>query len=154
MTDDFITGVTAVLVSRTKGRPDWSPSEISDPAVSDSVIAEQFFDTSSPNLKSDRPRLVFDPPSTSKRSEKQDSTWGQFRKYGLPSEMEVEAAVTGAAPGSGAFKVTETELVEKLLDARGNTGGPRAEEMDAKAREIVRRLCDITEGGYLDWKRS
>ena len=67
--------------------------------------------------------------------------------------MEVEAKVEGYAPSAGAFKVTEAELVERILDDRGESGGPRAVEMGTKIKEMVARLCDVKTGGYLDWKR-
>jgi len=62
--------------------------------------------------------------------------------------------VSGSALGSGAFKITQEELIERLLDGRGDTAGPRAEEVEAWARAVVSRLCDVRDDGYLDWKRT
>lgn len=152
-TNDFITGVTAVLVTRSKDRPEWSPSSVTDPSVAPASIVSKFFDAKAPS-QVDRPEIAFNPPSTSKITSGADSTWGQFRRFGLPSEAEVEATVEGSAPGSGAFKVTTEELIERLLDSRGDAGGPRAEEVAQWARGVVGRLCVARENGYLDWKRE
>jgi 3-hydroxyisobutyryl-CoA hydrolase len=80
-----------------------------------------------------------------------DSTWGDFRKYGLPSESDVEGIVTGSSPSSGAFKVTEAEVVERIMDAKNETAGSRAKEVENWLRGIVARTCE-TKSGYLDLK--
>ena len=126
---------------------------MSDKAVSPSSIVDSFFNDESTHV-SEKPTLEFQPPSRSNPTDLKDSTWGKFRQYGLPSEMEVEAAVRGSAPTSGAFKVTETELVERMLDARGDSGGPRAVEVEKWTRDVVKRLCVEKEDGYLDWRRK
>jgi 3-hydroxyisobutyryl-CoA hydrolase len=139
-------------VDKTKERPKWSPSDIYDDAVSPSSIASKFFTGSSPHLKQ-KPALNFKPASSSKSSEPHDSTWGQFRRYGLPSETEVEAAVIGSSPGSGAFKITLAQLTERLVDRRGDAGGPRQKEVAAWIQGIVERNC-VEKDGYLDWNPS
>ena len=150
-TKDFITGVTQVLIDKKKDRAAWSPSSIDDPSLSPKSIESLFFDAKSPHL-SDKPELDLNPASSSRATAPHDSTWGRFRRYGLPSEAEVESAVKGSSPGSGAFKISEAELIERLLDSRGDTGGARKKEVEEVIRRIVRRLCDNKEG-YLDWKR-
>lgn len=62
--------------------------------------------------------------------------------------------VEGSAPGSGAFKIKTDELVERILDERGESGGSRAEEITSWTKTLVSRLCDVKENGYLDWKRE
>lgn len=151
-TEDFLTGVTQVLIDKKKDRAAWSPSEITSSEVTPKSIQSKFFDPSSPHL-SHKPDLNFSPKSTSRQSDPQDSTWCQFRRYGLPSESEVEGAVDGSAPGSGAFKITKGELVERLLDSRGDTGGPRQVEVESWIKGIIGRLCDEKDG-YLDWKKG
>jgi len=143
-----------VLVSKSADRPSWSPSSISDEAISPANITNNFFDSRS-DVQSARPQLIFNPPSRSKSGkDKSDSTWGLFRKYGLPSEAAVEAIVSGSAPGSGAFKVTQEELVQRLVDERGDAAGPRAEEVGEWIRAIVQRKCKVGQDGYLDMKRT
>ena len=152
-TEDFVIGVNAVLVTRSKHRPKWSIDSPTDKSLNADTISKQFFDKAGP-IKEDRPSLDLQPPSGSNPLDgKSDSTWGRFGKYGLPTELEVEATVEGYAPHSGAFKVTEKELIDRILDDKGESGGPRAAEVEIKIKEIVARLCDVKEGGYLDWKR-
>ena len=143
--------MTQVLIDKKKDRASWSPTSIDDPAVSPKSIESLFFDRKSPYL-SDKPQLEFRPASSSRLTSPYDSTWGTFRRYGLPSEAEVESAVKGSSPGSGAFKITESELIERLLDSRGDLGGPRQKEVEDVVKRTVGRLCDI-KNGYLDWKR-
>ena len=145
--------MTAVLVHKKKDRPKWNIDSPADKALDADSISKQFFDKSG-GIKTDRPTLDLQPPSVSNPLDgKSDSTWGRFGRYGLPTELEVEATVEGYAPHSGAYKVTEQELIERILDDKGETGGPRAAEVETKIKEIVSRLCDVKEGGYLDWKR-
>ncbi len=150
-TKDFVIGVTQVLIDKKKDRASWSPSTIDDSSLTPIAIDSRFFDLKSRHL-TDRPELDLKPVSTSRVTAPYDSTWGRFRRYGLPSEAEVEAAVKGSSPGSGAFKITEAELIERLVEARGDAGGPRHKEVEEVIRRSVRRLCDVKEG-YLDWKR-
>lgn len=143
--------MTQVLIDKKKDRASWSPSLIDDPAVTPKSIDSLFFDDKSSHTSA-KPELEFKPASTSRVTVPYDSTWGRFRRYGLPSEAEVEAAVKGSSPGSGAFKITERELIERLLDSRGDSGGVRQKEVESVIRGIVGRLCETKEG-YLDWKR-
>jgi 3-hydroxyisobutyryl-CoA hydrolase len=150
--DDFLTGVTHVLIeklSKTQPRPNWSHSTLTDPSLSPAAIAKSFFSSKAPHADS-VPKLEFQPES-SFRSAGHDSTWGQFRRYGLPSELEVQGYVTGNAPGSGAFKLKEDELVERILDNKGDVGGPRASEAEEKIRGIVAARCSKDKDGYLNW---
>ncbi|KAK4683792.1 hypothetical protein P7C73_g6434, partial [Tremellales sp. Uapishka_1] len=147
-TDDFTIGVTSLLIDKSSDKPSWSPSSLSDPSLSPKAISDAFF-ASNENT----PRLSFDPKPTSSRGS--DSTWGHFRKFGLPSEMEVKAVVQGSAPGSGAFKVTEEEVVvDKLSDRQGETGGARETEVKDRVRAIVGRWCEKDGEGYLSWKKE
>ncbi|WWD17263.1 hypothetical protein CI109_101701 [Kwoniella shandongensis] len=150
-TEDFITGVSAVLIDRSKSPTSWIPAKLSDPLLAPSTINQNFFSSSSGHLV-DRPTLEFQPASASKLDSGRDSTWGQFRKYGLPSEESVRAAVDGYAPGSGAFALKEQELVEQFVDAAGQVKGTRREEVEGRVREVVKKHCKKDKDGYLDWK--
>jgi 3-hydroxyisobutyryl-CoA hydrolase len=151
--EDFITGVRAVLVDRQMDRPEWQPSSITDGKLSPAEIVRSFFDPKSES-QADRPQLDFNPRPTSKISSGADSTWGRFRQYGLPSEAEVHAHVTGSAPGAGAFKIKREELIERLLDSRGGPGGPKSHEIKSWSEALVDRMCEPKQGGYLDLKGS
>ncbi|ODN94259.1 3-hydroxyisobutyryl-CoA hydrolase [Cryptococcus wingfieldii CBS 7118] len=149
-TDDFITGVTAVLIERSKTPTAWTPSSISDPSLSPSEINSKFFSSSSPHLKNIE-EIGFSPASASSLDSGRDSTWGQFRKFGLPSEAAVKAAVEGYAPGSGAFALTEAELVEQFVDAQGDIKGSRRSEVEQRVRSVVASCCKTGKDGYLEW---
>ncbi|KAK8864439.1 hypothetical protein IAR55_001688 [Kwoniella newhampshirensis] len=150
-TDDFISGVTAVLIDRSKSPTTWVPSSLSDPLLSPSTINQNFFSSSSGHL-ADRPTLELHPASASKLDSGRDSTWGQFRKHGLPSEESVRAAVDGYAPGSGAFALKEQELVEQFVDAAGQVKGTRRDEVEARVRDVVKKHTKQDKDGYLEWK--
>ena len=64
----------------------------------------------------------------------------------------MEGAVKGSSPGSGAFKITETELVERMMDSRSETGSARAAEVENWIRRIVKERCRTDKEGYLGWK--
>ena len=97
------------------------------------------------------PKLDFQPPSTSKASEGEDSSWGKFRKYGLPSEEEVGRWVKGSMPGSGAFALKVDELVERILGARDELQGARATEVEERVKDVVKRCAKVDKDGYLSW---
>ena len=151
-TDDFITGVSLALFEKDKEkkkqRAAWSPNTIVE--VTRKSVRNSFFDPSSEFHKS-MPTLELDPPSSGTRGS-HDSTWGQFRRYGLPSETEVEERVKGSSPGSGAFKITESELLDRMMEAPNGRGEPRVREFEEKIRAVVERCCEKDAEGYLNWK--
>lgn len=148
MTDDFITGVSAVLVDRIKTRPEWSPSSISDPSLSPKSIEKNFFNPSSPHHQS-MPKLEFKPASS--LTDGKDTTWDKFRQYGLPSEQRLRDLVEGSAPGSGAFALKEEELIDRVSD--GNAV-ERKQEFKERVRSVVATHCEKDEEGYLKWKQD
>ncbi|OXG36783.1 3-hydroxyisobutyryl-CoA hydrolase [Cryptococcus neoformans] len=149
-TDDFITGVSAVLIDRSKGPVAWAPKDINEESLSPQNINSRFFSASSPHVVG-KPEIEFTPSSASKLDSGRDSTWGQFRKYGLPSEEAVRAAVDGYAPGSGAFALLEEELIEQFVDAQGDVKGTRRDEVVKRVKEVVNTCCKKGKDGYLEW---
>lgn len=151
-TDDFLTGVTAVLIDRTAKdqRPAWSPNSIEDVKVAD--IARDFF-TEGQKYTAARPDLNFDPAVLELYPSK-DETWGQFRRWGLPSEAELQGVVQGSSSGSGAYKVTLSELIDIVLEHRGEVGGPRKREITQRVQSIVSERCTEGKDGYLNWKKD
>lgn len=93
------------------------------------------------------PKLNLKPASSFNKG--QDTTWGQFRKYGLPSEEMIKAYVDGSAPGSGAFKIKEEELIQRVLD---NGEGERRAEILQRVKDVLTRYCQTDAEGYLGWK--
>ncbi|WVQ99430.1 hypothetical protein IAU59_006565 [Kwoniella sp. CBS 9459] len=152
-TEDFIKGVSAVLIDRSKTPTEWIPSSRSDPSLSPKEIEKNFFTPSKNRTESTGDlQLEFEPISASKLDSGKDSTWGRFRKYGLPSESNIRASVDGYAPGSGAFALTEKELIESFVDASGEVSGTRRDEVEARVKDVVSRHCKKDKDGYLEWR--
>jgi hypothetical protein len=145
--DDFLIGVTHVLIdkkAKTQPRPSWSLATPSGPSIEPSEILSSFFSPDAPHAEH-VPKLDFHPPSSKMRGH--DSTWGQFR----PSEWEIMGMITGERPGSGAFKLKEDELVERVLEDKGDVAGPRQAEAEARVRAILEKRCSKDRDGYLNW---
>jgi len=137
---DFRTGVTAVLVTKSKDRPEWSPSTLSE--VSEEFIQKEFFSAFSPEAGT-APKIT--PP------EWIDShpTSMNPMKYALPTEEEVQQMVTGSHKASGDFAVTVDDLVARFEELKKGKSGVRE-----KVLEIVARKCKLVEDGgeeYLKW---
>lgn len=62
--------------------------------------------------------------------------------------MGVKGVVEGSAPGSGAFKVRE----EEVLDGLGWDGV--RQEMKGKVKEILDRFCSVDKDGFLSWGKK
>ncbi|RSH87299.1 hypothetical protein EHS25_003208 [Saitozyma podzolica] len=127
--DDFLTGVTHVLIdkkAKTQPRPSWSLATPSGPSIEPSEILSSFFSPDAPHAE-------------------------HFRRFGLPSEWEIMGMITGERPGSGAFKLKEDELVERVLEDKGDVAGPRQAEAEARVRAILEKRCSKDRDGYLNW---
>lgn len=149
-TEDFSIGVTHLLVDKAKGRANWKPSSLEDKFCEPASIKANFFDPKAKHLQ-ETPKLTFRPePAT---QEGPDHTWGQFRRFGLPSEAAVREWVKGENPQAGAFKVNEKELIQRMLDSTGDAAGPRSKEFTARIQDIVKEHCKTDKDGYLDWTK-
>nr|XP_018262939.1 3-hydroxyisobutyryl-CoA hydrolase [Kwoniella dejecticola CBS 10117]OBR85097.1 3-hydroxyisobutyryl-CoA hydrolase [Kwoniella dejecticola CBS 10117] len=148
-TDDFVKGVSSVLIDRSKTAPEWIPSELSDPRLALSEIIKNFYPTKS-STTTTIPELQLVPESASKLDSGRDSTWNKFRKYGLPSEQLIKASVDGYSPQSGAFALTEKELIAQFLE--DSTSGTRRDEVVQRIKSVVEKNCKVDKGGYLEWK--
>lgn len=147
-TEDFAIGVTHVLIDKSKGRANWNPSSLNDEFVTPKSIKANFFNRSAKHM-AEVPKLEFVPTPTTK--EGPDSTWGKFRAFGLPSEAEVKGWIQGEKIGSGAFKLKEAELVERIIEARQEPSGPRHKEITDRVMEICDQYTRKDDQGYLDW---
>lgn len=151
--EDFITGVTHLLINKIRDRPaDWEAG-LSSPALQldgDKGINKRFFTPSSAV-----PKLEFHPSTGTSDPKKKDSTFGKFRECGLPSQFFVEGMVTGAEKNSGAFALKEDELVDRVLDRKGEMkGSARGQDMERIVRDLVERQCTKDAEGYLRWKKE
>ncbi|WVQ67623.1 uncharacterized protein L199_005826 [Kwoniella botswanensis] len=148
-TGDFIKGVSSVLIDRSKTAPEWIPGDLSDPKLSLGEITKNFY----PGKPSEgQPELELVPSSASKLDSGRDSSWNQFRKFGLPSETDIRSSVDGYSPGSGAFALTEQELVSQFIENHGSPQGQRRKEIEDRVRDVVQRRCKKDKQGYLEWK--
>lgn len=147
-TPEFDTGVSYLLIEKGRDRANWQPSDINDPRLTPAEITKNYLDPKTPHL-AETPKLVFEPAPNVK--EGPDSTWGQFRKWGLPAESEIRAAIKGESAGSGAFKLKPQELIQQVVSARGENGGPREKEIVAAVNKILATRTKQDNAGYLDW---
>lgn len=134
---DFVTGVTAVLVDKIKGRPKWSPDSLS--GVSDEHITKTFFDPSSPYLTTS-PQLSF-----SKTLEK------PWKNYALPSEEEIGEVIRGTHPTSGELSLDLEEVQNHVARMRAGKGGLVSKLQDVLQRRtrIVPATKDVSE--HVEW---
>ncbi|KAK2466833.1 hypothetical protein APHAL10511_001091 [Amanita phalloides] len=133
---DFLTGVTAVLLDKVKGRPQWSPDSIEQ--VTDEVVS-RFFDPKSPYLAS-TPKLTIPEHLRSGPSI-------HPMKYALPTEEEIRAVVRGAHSSGGTTGITVDELVSRFEQLRNGKMG-----VGEKVLEVAQRRCqtvDNADGNFV-----
>ncbi|KAJ7074090.1 3-hydroxyisobutyryl-coenzyme A hydrolase isoform 1 [Mycena amicta] len=140
---DFATGVTAVLVSKSKERPDWRPSSLED--ISDEIV-DRFFSPHSIYIK-DAPKIGGD--ELFAEYERGASQRTQMR-FTLPTENEIRDVITGADPASGDMGYTVDDLLEYFHDKRAGKAG-----MTEKILEVVRRKTTVVDNqdGNFVWLR-
>ncbi|EMD38215.1 hypothetical protein CERSUDRAFT_113364 [Gelatoporia subvermispora B] len=132
---DFKTGVTAVLVEKSKARPAWSPASLEE--VQDSFILEQFFNKYSPQ-NGNVPAIT--PPEFLA-----DSKPLNPMRFALPTEEEIGQMVSGSHPQSGSTEITLEELLAKFHSLkRGKL------VVNEKIVEVVRRRCTTEEDKHLN----
>ncbi|KAG9128514.1 hypothetical protein FRC07_005881 [Ceratobasidium sp. 392] len=116
---DFVTGVNALLVEKSKDRPAWSPATLNETPPD---VIKHFFDQNSPYVAR-APRLKLD-----RSSPPEDKA----TRYALPNESVIKAAIKGSLPGSGSFALTPAELVASFERKYGQKIGLRQ-----KIEEII-----------------
>ncbi|KAJ7137776.1 3-hydroxyisobutyryl-CoA hydrolase [Mycena epipterygia] len=138
---DFATGVTAVLVAKSKERPDWKPSTLEE--VTDEIV-ERFF---SPHSK-----FLQDAPTIGNSVGEAVIRGASERKlrYALPTENDIRDVITGADPASGDMGYTLDDLLEYFYDSRGGKMG-----VNDKIIEVARRKTTVmdNEDGNFVWLR-
>lgn len=154
-TEDFTTGVTHLLLEKKKGRAPWSPNLVTDAALSPEKITKAFLDPTSEHLKESPPMRFIPKPTTPAGSP--DSTWGKFRKFGLPSEAAVLAVLNrGDGPGSGKgevrFRLSEGLLIAHVVDATAASKS-RRDQVEEAVRKIIKQRCEVDPEGKVTWKK-
>ncbi|KAF8623491.1 hypothetical protein AX15_006274 [Amanita polypyramis BW_CC] len=140
---DFVTGVTAVLVEKTAGRPRWSPGTIEE--VTEEIVS-RFFDPKSPFLAA-TPKFTVPERFKSGPS-------SHLMKFALPTEEEIGAVVRGAHSSGGTTGIKLDELLSRFGELRQGKMGVRE-----KVLEVVQRKCqtvDNADGNFvwLKWDHS
>lgn len=147
------------LIEKKKEIPTWVPASLDDPSLDEQEIMTTWFDRSKSEVLGKAPLMaeVEDPAVKGDQS-----AWGQYRAWGIPSEEVVKSYVTGSAKGSGAFALTEEQLKQRIvrhtaerfeIDAKVETEW--AEGIRERVRDVVERCCEVEEGHdekYLRWK--
>ncbi|KAJ7940211.1 3-hydroxyisobutyryl-CoA hydrolase [Mycena leptocephala] len=132
---DFATGVTAVLV--TKSKAEWKPSSLEE--VTDEIV-DRFFSPHSQFLKN-APTVMDGARAPSGRNQE---------RYALPTENAIRDVITGEDPDSGAMGYTLEDLLEYFHDSRKGKIG-----VNEKVVEVVRRkttVVDNNDGNFV-WLR-
>ncbi|KAJ3515735.1 hypothetical protein NLJ89_g1579 [Agrocybe chaxingu] len=139
---DFLTGVKAVLVSKSKEKPEWSPGSLKD--VTPEIVS-RFFDPQSPYL-ADAPKLDFP-------EEQRSAKLGNPLKYALPTEEEIASVVIGSHGAAGGnLGLRFEEVLARFAELRGGKLGVKE-----KVTEVVNRRCELTDNAdgnfvWLKWK--
>lgn len=119
--NDFVTGVTARLITKEKGRPKWSPNQLED--VTDEQVAE-FFTTEPAGLQ------VL---NTEEKAQYKDYPYASI---GLPRERDVEKFISTNS------QLKRTDIVEYFLGQTEAKMGVRE-----KVEEILDRKTETTSKG-------
>jgi 3-hydroxyisobutyryl-CoA hydrolase len=120
--NDFNSGITAVLIEKTTGRPAWSPANLND--VSDAVVG-QFFEQDSSFLGAMPTLTSPDFISDAKHNP---------MKFALPSEDTIRRVVKFAKD-----PITLSDLLAHFDDLTSGKQG-----VEEKVLAVVRRKCDVT----------
>ncbi|PFH54255.1 hypothetical protein AMATHDRAFT_53149 [Amanita thiersii Skay4041] len=140
---DFSTGVTAVLLEKVKGRPQWSPSTLDE--VSPEIIS-RFFSSESTFLAS--------APKLSIPEHLNSGTPSRFMKYALPTEKEIGSVVRGEHRSGGTTGIRLDELLSRFEDLRQGKMGVKE-----KILEVAQRKCQIVDNAdnhfvWLKWNHQ
>ncbi|KAJ3506295.1 hypothetical protein NMY22_g17299 [Coprinellus aureogranulatus] len=135
LTPDFRKGVERVLMLKEPGRPEWSPSTVSE--VPKDTVAK-FFDPSS-TYQLDIPENLQVPSAS------------RYFEYALPTEEEIGRAVMGSHANAGDMGATAEEIVALFERLRHGKLGVRE-----KVEEVLQRKCTLIDNAdgnfvWLKW---
>jgi 3-hydroxyisobutyryl-CoA hydrolase len=129
-TEDMQIGVRTLLLDKSKERPNWNPSTLSE--VKREEILPKFFPSKPSELIGD-----FSLPQIKRQ--------GNSQRHTLPSETAIKHFVQGSHPASGNYGVSVDELVERFETMTGKNG------VGEKVREVANRKCTM-HNGVLQWQ--
>jgi len=136
---DFATGVTAVVVTKAKARPDWKPSSLGE--VTDEIV-DRFFSPHSQFLKN--------APTVSEQGIHRGTSERTQQLYTLPTENEIRDVITGEDPDSGSMGYTIDDLLEYFRDSRQAKMGVNDKVLDVVRRKTT--VVDNNDGNFV-WLR-
>lgn len=142
---DFRTGVTAVLIDKTRGRPAWSPATLNE--VQDADVLKSFFSKYSPDAGT-APRITVPLETT---SESVARTFSPMH-FALPTEEEIRHMVDGSHSSSGGTVITREELVQKFEVLRKGKIGVKEKVIEVSQRCCVEDEDKTTGEKWLRWK--
>ncbi|KAL4077234.1 ClpP/crotonase-like domain-containing protein [Scleroderma yunnanense] len=120
---DFRTGVRAVLIDKTEGRPAWSPDNITDVS---SEIVDRFFSEESPY------QSVMSKLSVGNYFQDRDF---DFMTYSLPSESELSESIRSCCKEGS---ITVPDLLTSMDRVCRRKFGTKEKILD-----IIHRKCDV-----------
>jgi 3-hydroxyisobutyryl-CoA hydrolase len=128
-----------VLVTKTRTRPEWAPSNLEDVTTE---LLERFFSKQSEYLQG-LPKLEV-PKEFEALSD------NKHLKYALPTEAEIGAYVRGSHVSSGDFGCTAEDVKSFFEKARSGKVGVRE-----KVAEVIERKCEVIDNadGNFVWLR-
>ncbi|KAF8205722.1 3-hydroxyisobutyryl-CoA hydrolase [Mycena galopus ATCC 62051] len=136
---DFATGVTAVVVTKAKARPDWKPSSLGE--VTDEIV-DRFFSPHSQFFKN--------APTVSEQGIHRGTSERTQQLYTLPTENEIRDVITGEDPDSGSMGYTIDDLLEYFRDSRQAKMGVNDKVLDVVRRKTT--VVDNNDGNFV-WLR-
>lgn len=145
--DDLMVGAVHQLFEKKKTPIPFSPSiaELDDPTLQPETIRANFFSRESPHLIDAPPMDVGDALlPRPKGLVGPDSNWGQFRRFGIPSEERVRDVID-AARG----KLIEAELVQRVLGTEDSANPARRAEFEAAIWRIISERTH--KGSVMQW---
>ena len=141
---DFQTGVRAVLIEKTKGRPAWSPPTLAEIKLDE--IHTKFFGQYSPE-NGTAPAL-----EVPQGIEVNTSKTGNPMRFALPTEVEIRQLVRGDHPASGGSALTKKQLIEKVMSFHMGKMGVREKVLDVIERKCVEVANVGDDEKYLKWR--
>ncbi|CAN6662232.1 small ribosomal subunit protein mS47 [Trichomonascus vanleenenianus] len=129
---DFVEGVSALLLTKPKRAPSWTPPSSGEVSQADVAAFFQKRDSGSPEIEF-----------------LSDETFTEYpHSFGLPKEAEVQDYVIGNH-STREFKATRDEVLTHFQDRYGAKNS-----VEIKVREILTRMTkpDPSDESLLDWK--
>jgi 3-hydroxyisobutyryl-CoA hydrolase len=148
------------LVDKKRETPTWKPADLNDPSISEEIVARSWFDRQKSKTLDLAP--LMDENEITTGTKQDNSTWGEFRAWGIPSEQVIKSYIDGSAKSSGAFALTEKQVKQKLVNDLAERfeidvgkNEKWANTIRDRVAEVVKNCCSVEDGHkeqYLKWR--